>query len=111
MVSITDSAQEYLKELLTKQDSDGIAVRIFILDAGTPRAATLTRAWFGLTLEANGSPQSMTLVTTKRYSRSLRLPNRNRFGNALNPASVKTGSGYAFWGETRGNEHYRASSQ
>jgi len=40
MVSITDSAQEYLKELLTKQDSDGIAVRIFILDAGTPRAET-----------------------------------------------------------------------
>ena len=40
MVSITESAQEYLIELLKKQDCDGIAVRIFILDAGTPRAET-----------------------------------------------------------------------
>ncbi|NKB31666.1 MAG: Fe-S biogenesis protein NfuA [Pseudomonadales bacterium] len=40
MVSITDPAQEYLAELLKKQDVEGIAVRIFILDAGTPRAET-----------------------------------------------------------------------
>ena len=40
MVSITDSAQEYLAELLKKQDVEGIAVRIFILDAGTPSAET-----------------------------------------------------------------------
>jgi Fe/S biogenesis protein NfuA len=40
MVSITDSAHEYLTELLGKQDCDGIAVRIFILDAGTPKAET-----------------------------------------------------------------------
>ncbi len=40
MVSITESAQEYLSELLQKQDCEGIAVRIFILDAGTPRAET-----------------------------------------------------------------------
>ena len=40
MVNITDSAQEYLAELLKKQDVEGIAVRIFILDAGTPRAET-----------------------------------------------------------------------
>jgi Fe/S biogenesis protein NfuA len=40
MVSITESAQEYLAELLKKQDVEGIAVRIFILDAGTPRAET-----------------------------------------------------------------------
>ena len=40
MVSITESAQEYLTELLEKQDSEGIAVRIFIWDAGTPRAET-----------------------------------------------------------------------
>lgn len=40
MVSITDSAQEYLAELLKKQDVEDIAVRIFILDAGTPRAET-----------------------------------------------------------------------
>lgn len=40
MVSITEPAQEYLAELLKKQEVDGIAVRIFILDAGTPRAET-----------------------------------------------------------------------
>ena len=40
MASITDSAQEYLVELLEKQNVEGIAVRIFILDAGTTRAET-----------------------------------------------------------------------
>lgn len=40
MVSITESAQEYLTELLKKQDCEDIAVRIFILDAGTPKAET-----------------------------------------------------------------------
>lgn len=40
MVSITELALEYLTELLEKQNFEGIAVRIFILDAGTPRAET-----------------------------------------------------------------------
>ncbi len=40
MVTITESAQDYLQELLKKQNVEGIAVRIFILDAGTPRAET-----------------------------------------------------------------------
>lgn len=40
MITITESAQEYLFELLQKQDCEGISVRIFILDAGTPRAET-----------------------------------------------------------------------
>lgn len=40
MITITESAQEYLAELLKKQDCDGIAVRIFTLDAGTPKAET-----------------------------------------------------------------------
>lgn len=40
MVSITESAQEYLTELLEKQNCEGISVRIFILDAGTPKAET-----------------------------------------------------------------------
>ena len=40
MVSITETAQEYLTELLKKQDCEGIAVRVFILDAGTPKAET-----------------------------------------------------------------------
>ena len=40
MVTITESAQEYLTELLKKQDCEGISVRIFILDPGTPKAET-----------------------------------------------------------------------
>ena len=40
MVSITESAQEYLAQLLAKQDCEGIGVRVFILDAGTPQAET-----------------------------------------------------------------------
>ena len=40
MVNITESAQEYLIELLKKQNCEGISVRIFILDAGSPKAET-----------------------------------------------------------------------
>ncbi|MDP6095676.1 MAG: Fe-S biogenesis protein NfuA [Gammaproteobacteria bacterium] len=40
MVTITESAQEYLAQLLEKQDCEGIAVRVFIIDAGTPKAET-----------------------------------------------------------------------
>ena len=40
MINITESAQAYLADLLKKQEVDGISVRIFILDAGTPRAET-----------------------------------------------------------------------
>ena len=40
MVSITEPAQDYLAELLAKQNCEGIAVRVFVLDAGTPRAET-----------------------------------------------------------------------
>ncbi len=37
-MQITPSAQEYLKELLAKQNTLGIGVRIFVEHAGTPRA-------------------------------------------------------------------------
>jgi len=40
MIEITASAQQYLAQLLAKQDCEGIGVRIFILDAGTPKAET-----------------------------------------------------------------------
>ncbi|PCH60556.1 MAG: Fe/S biogenesis protein NfuA [SAR86 cluster bacterium] len=40
MVTITESAEAYLITLLEKQNCEGIAVRIFILDAGTPKAET-----------------------------------------------------------------------
>lgn len=40
IIQITDSAQEYLAELLAKQNVEGIAVRIFITQPGTPYAET-----------------------------------------------------------------------
>jgi Fe/S biogenesis protein NfuA len=40
MITITEPAQQYLAELLQKQNCAGIAVRVFILDAGTPKAET-----------------------------------------------------------------------
>lgn len=39
-IDITDSAQVYLAELLEKQNVEGIAVRIFITQPGTPYAET-----------------------------------------------------------------------
>lgn len=40
MVNISTSAQEYLVELLSKQDDKNVGIRIFITDPGTPMAET-----------------------------------------------------------------------
>ena len=40
MITITESAQEYLGGLLAKQDADVKGIRVFINDPGTPRAET-----------------------------------------------------------------------
>lgn len=40
MIEITVPAQAYLVDLLAKQEDDGIAVRIFVSDPGTPTAET-----------------------------------------------------------------------
>ena len=40
LLTITAPAQAYLAELLKKQDTEGVSVRVFILDAGTPKAET-----------------------------------------------------------------------
>jgi Fe/S biogenesis protein NfuA len=40
MVEITESAQDYLFELLTKQEDDNVGIRIFVTDPGTPMAET-----------------------------------------------------------------------
>lgn len=37
-ITITESAQAYLKDLLARQNSEGIGVRIFVESPGTPRA-------------------------------------------------------------------------
>ncbi len=40
MVTITESAQAYLSELLEKQDGDNIGIRMFVTSPGTPQAET-----------------------------------------------------------------------
>lgn len=40
MIDITESGQTYLRELLAKQNCEGIAIRVFVLDGGTPKAET-----------------------------------------------------------------------
>lgn len=39
-VTITDSAQDYLAELLSRQDDEGTGIRMFVADPGTPKAET-----------------------------------------------------------------------
>lgn len=39
-VDITDSAQEYLAQLLSKQNCEGIGIRMFVASPGTPQAET-----------------------------------------------------------------------
>jgi Fe/S biogenesis protein NfuA len=40
MIDITESAQQYLCELLDKQDDAGVAIRVFVAQPGTPNAET-----------------------------------------------------------------------
>ncbi len=39
-VTITESAQDYLKGLLEKQDTEGVNIRMFVANPGTPTAET-----------------------------------------------------------------------
>jgi len=39
-ITITESAQKSLADLLVKQDCEGIAIRMFVSDPGTPKAET-----------------------------------------------------------------------
>jgi Fe/S biogenesis protein NfuA len=40
MIEITESGQTYLRDLLAKQKCEGIGIRVFVLDGGTPKAET-----------------------------------------------------------------------
>lgn len=40
MIQITEAAQGYLRELLSKQDDKGTAIRVFVSQPGTPHAET-----------------------------------------------------------------------
>ncbi len=39
-IEVTESAEQYLAELLAKQDCEGIGIRMFVSDPGTPQAET-----------------------------------------------------------------------
>ncbi len=40
MIEISQSAQAYLRDLLNKQDDEGVAIRVFVAQPGTPQAET-----------------------------------------------------------------------
>lgn len=40
MIEISESAQAYLCELLAKQEDDGVGIRVFVAQPGTPHAET-----------------------------------------------------------------------
>ena len=40
IIDITESAQDYLADLLSKQETEGIGVRVFVQQPGTPHAET-----------------------------------------------------------------------
>lgn len=40
MIEISKRAQEYLRELLAKQDEEGVGIRVFVAQPGTPHAET-----------------------------------------------------------------------
>lgn len=39
-VTVTESAQDYLADLLEKQNCEGIGIRMFVANPGTPQAET-----------------------------------------------------------------------
>ena len=40
MIEMTDNAQAYLRDLLSKQEDAGVAIRVFVAQPGTPNAET-----------------------------------------------------------------------
>ena len=89
-IKITDSAQIYLHDLLAKQDTDGIGVRIFVENAGTPRAECCMA--YSQPDEHNPDDLKLEYPTFTAYIDSPSLPyladavidyNKDRFGGQL----------------------------
>jgi len=70
MVTITESAQEYLAELLSKQE-DALGVRVFINQPGTPRAETCIAYCREGDLEAHDEKREYDNITAWFDGRSL----------------------------------------
>lgn len=70
MVTITESAREYLKELLEKQ-ADALGVRVFINNPGTPRAETCIAYCREGDMQASDVPQDCELFTAWIEERSI----------------------------------------
>lgn len=65
MLTITDSARDYLVELLSKQNVAGMAVRVFITQPGTPYAETCLA--YCRPEEVNGTDEIMDLDDLRVY--------------------------------------------
>lgn len=89
-IEITPSAQTYLQELLAKQETDGIGVRIFVENPGTPRAECCMA--YSQPNEHNPEDLKLDYPTFTAYIDSPSIPyledavidyNKDRFGGQL----------------------------
>lgn len=89
-IKITESAQGYLTELLAKQETDGIGVRIFVEHAGTPRAECCMS--YSQPDEHNPEDLQLAFATFTAYIDTPSIPylqdavidyNKDRFGGQL----------------------------
>ncbi|WP_410473240.1 Fe-S biogenesis protein NfuA [Faucicola mancuniensis] len=89
-IKITEPAQAYLAELLAKQETDGIGVRIFVENAGTPRAECCMA--YSQPNEHNPDDLKLEYETFTAYIDSPSIPyledavidyNKDRFGGQL----------------------------
>lgn len=71
MVTITESAQAYLIELLSKQGDDVIGIRIFINQPGTPKAETCIAYCRDEDLQENDEKRALTNLDVYLDGRSL----------------------------------------
>ncbi len=71
-ITVTPSAEEYLAELLSKQDVKGMSVRIFITQPGTPQAETCLA--YCRPDEVNEEDEIMELIQVRFYIEKNSIP-------------------------------------
>lgn len=72
IITVTDGAQEYLSSLLDKQNIEGMAVRLFVTQPGTPYAETCLA--YCRPDEVNDSDEVMETVKLRFYLEKNSLP-------------------------------------